>query len=279
MNHPQAESQSQTIHVERRLSPELFVQNAGWQRCVPGWSWGPGVRDHYVLYHVLSGHGSFRCGGGIWELGPGSSFLVFPGMAVSCATLGREPWSCIWVGFSGSNAGECVRVTGLRPEHPVLDANCGHTVRNHTQEILETCGQEPGDCLTMTGGLYRLLGALAHRVGNPPQGQHPPDCVELAVAYIAEHYQQNITIGQLAALSSVSHSSLYRGFMSRFGISPKHYLMEYRVEKAKWLLTDTALPVSEISSAVGFEDPLYFSRVFRQLTGQPPRQYGRGGKK
>ncbi len=77
----------------------------------------------------------------------------------------------------------------------------------------------------------------------------------------------------LAAYTSVSHSSLYRRFIKRFQISPKRFLMEYRIERACALLADTNCSVQEISNSVGFEDPFYFSRAFKEVKGLSPRQY------
>ena len=77
----------------------------------------------------------------------------------------------------------------------------------------------------------------------------------------------------LAALASVSHSSLYRRFVKRFQISPKRFLLEYRIERACALLLDSGYSIQEISNSVGFEDPFYFSRAFKDVKGVSPRQY------
>ena len=77
----------------------------------------------------------------------------------------------------------------------------------------------------------------------------------------------------LAAYASVSHSSLYRRFVKRFQISPKRFLLEYRIERACALLSATNCSVQEISNSVGFDDPFYFSRAFKEIKGVSPRQY------
>ena len=77
----------------------------------------------------------------------------------------------------------------------------------------------------------------------------------------------------LAAYASVSHSSLYRRFIKRFQISPKRFLLEYRIERACAMLTSTGCSIQEISNSVGFEDPFYFSRAFKEVKGVSPRQY------
>ena len=95
----------------------------------------------------------------------------------------------------------------------------------------------------------------------------------LAAEYIVNHYETPITVEGLAAYASVSHSSLYRRFMKRFQMSPKRFLLEYRIERACALLASTGHSIQEISNSVGFEDPFYFSRAFKDVKGVSPRQY------
>jgi AraC-like DNA-binding protein len=87
----------------------------------------------------------------------------------------------------------------------------------------------------------------------------------LAAEYIMNHYEAPITVEGLADYASVSHSSLYRRFLKRFQISPKRFLLEYRIERD--------CSIQEISTSVGFEDPFYFSRAFKEVKGVSPRQY------
>ena len=77
----------------------------------------------------------------------------------------------------------------------------------------------------------------------------------------------------LAAQLSVSHSSLYRKFMQRYQVSPKRFLLEYRIDRACMLLSTTTHSVQEISNSVGFDDPFYFSRAFKEMKGVSPRYY------
>ncbi len=56
-------------------------------------------------------------------------------------------------------------------------------------------------------------------------------------------------------------------------MSPKRFLLEYRIERACTLLVTTNCSIQEISNSVGFEDPFYFSRAFKDVKGMSPRQY------
>jgi AraC-like DNA-binding protein len=70
--------------------------------------------------------------------------------------------------------------------------------------------------------------------------------------------------------------SLFR-FIHKFkdltGMTPIEYLTQIRINEAKFLLSNSPLNVAEISSIVGYDDPLYFSRVFKKVTGISPKNY------
>lgn len=57
---------------------ELSIFNCGLERCAPGHTWGPGIRDHYLIHLVVAGKGTFEVGGHTWELVPGICFLPSP---------------------------------------------------------------------------------------------------------------------------------------------------------------------------------------------------------
>ena len=71
----------------------------------------------------------------------------------------------------------------------------------------------------------------------------------------------------------INRSYLYTVFKDKSGISPKEYLTRFRVRQAKSLLKETALPVSAVAASVGYEDNLYFSKVFRRVSGISPTEY------
>lgn len=97
--------------------------------------------------------------------------------------------------------------------------------------------------------------------------------VRRAMDYISLHYSEKIRIADLADEIGVNRSYLTRSFQNSIGCSPKEYLVNIRMEKAKSFLRKTNMPVGAISNAVGYEDQLAFSKVFKQRCGMSPRHY------
>jgi len=97
--------------------------------------------------------------------------------------------------------------------------------------------------------------------------------VTSCVSYMEEHYcDPTLDIEALCDMSFISPSTLQRAFSKYFGLSPKQYLIQLRMNHALELLTKRKLSIKEISSACGFTDEKYFSRAFKKRYGYPPTQ-------
>lgn len=84
------------------------------------------------------------------------------------------------------------------------------------------------------------------------------------------------TLAELAQRVELSPWQLSRRFRERMGLGLPVYLQQLRVEEACRRLARTDDPITTIAITVGFDDPAYFSRVFKDITGRTPRAYRRG---
>jgi len=91
--------------------------------------------------------------------------------------------------------------------------------------------------------------------------------------YVALHLDQNLSYEALTKELGVSRTSLYEKVKSLTGYSLNDYVKKIRVEKAMSLLKNSELNINEISDALGFSYPRYFSSVFKEVTGESPTQY------
>mgnify|MGYP001764354450 FL=1 len=99
--------------------------------------------------------------------------------------------------------------------------------------------------------------------------------MERSLGFIHEHYARDFDIDELAGQVAVSPSYLFRLFKKKMQVTPMHYRNMVRVDKAKLLLADHQLTVDDVAERVGFDDPKYFARVFRDMTGTTPSGYRR----
>ena len=84
-----------------------------------------------------------------------------------------------------------------------------------------------------------------------------------------------ITVREIAHTLHMDSAYLTRIFTQKYGIAPKEYLIDRRIEYAKKLLRESDASIKEIAISVGYDDQLYFSRIFKKKEGLPPLEYRR----
>lgn len=262
------------IAEDKPLS-SLSVYNVGSQKCKPGFQWGPGVRDHYLIHHVMSGKGYFEIRGKSYHLKRGDTFLIFPNMEACYRADEEDPWSYTWVGFAGTDAYNLLRHTDFSEDSPVLEqAAISEEIQKKIMKVYEAKGNSFCDAVSMTGALYSMIAMLMENSTLEMKQKDQKNIhVERAVRYIAEHYSYPITVEDIADYTGVCRSYLYRMFQKILKKSPKDYVDEYRIMQACQLLKETDLPITTIAHSVGYEDNFYFSKAFKKGKGQTPTEY------
>lgn len=132
--------------------------------------------------------------------------------------------------------------------------------------------QVPADA-EYVGNLLRNLfidiGRSLHR--RPRTSAVPREYLHVK-AYLDNHFAEPITLAQLAKLVHRSVPRFATRFKAIFGLPPLEYLIRLRMQRAQFLLHDQGLNIAEISRDVGYDDPHYFSRLFRMRFGLSPKQ-------
>ena len=94
-----------------------------------------------------------------------------------------------------------------------------------------------------------------------------------AKRYIKARYYKDITVDRVAAHVGISRKYLFAIFKKFLGISPKDYMIDYRMKRAAEFLKDKSISIGSIAYSVGYHDPLTFSKMFKQKMGLSPTQY------
>ena len=137
-----------------------------------------------------------------------------------------------------------------------------------------------GVAAVLSKGVFTAEETLAHidqalsrskRLGSENQR-----LVRKVMAYIHEHYPESLSRERLASYAGVSERHLNRCFVQETGLAPGSYLNRYRIQKARCLLVERDLSITEVMGTVGFSDSSYFTRVFRREVGMSPSKYQRG---
>jgi len=274
----QAEFYKLSYKVSERALTTLMVYNTGLQQCAPGYSWGPGVRDHYLLHFVTAGRGMYTVAGQTRRLAQGDMFLARPGETIAYTADSEAPWSYCWVGFHGLDADALLRQTDFTLHRRTLTFE-GDMPEALLMDIYRARGARPCETAAMTGRLYVFLAWLMENARGEPREkrQAAREHVRYACEYIANNFSRPISVEDVARHVGVCRSRLYRAFEEHMNTSPTQYLARFRMRQACLLLEKGDLSVKAVAYSVGFEDPLYFSRKFKEIMGCVPSRYAPGG--
>ncbi len=263
-----------SFFTEEEDGLSLRVYNVGREQCKSYHQWGPGIRKFYLIHHVVSGKGIYKVGGRQFEICAGDSFIIYPNTEILYRADAVDPWEYYWVGFHGSDARLLLHRTQFTPEMPVLHGAAGEEFCSSLMKIYEAKGASFHAAMRMSGHLMIAMSLLAEKnTTNQSRTDPKQSYIQKAKEYIAFTYSQKTSVQEMADYTGISRSQLYRIFKDVFMKSPEAFLTEYRIQQACQMLKNTTLSIGAVGYSVGFEDGLYFSRVFHKQMKQSPKQY------
>ena len=248
----------QTEIIINENFPGVNPISFGSQRCNPGHHYGPAVRTFWLLHYIVSGHGSFQRDGKHLSLGPGDIFVIPPYLSTYYEADTTDPWHYIWVGFT-------CNIDLPAPFHaPVI--RCGGAGRCF-EDMLRCRDMEGGKSAFLCSRIWELISRVREF------DRQNPDYITKAVSLMDASYDQNICVAGIAQQLGLDRSYFSTLFKQRLGISPRQYLLDLRLEKARELMTAHGQSPAVAAASVGYEDLCHFSRIFKQKYGLSPRTY------
>jgi len=229
------------------------------------------VLGQYAAVRVEAGTGRFysRATGEI-PVGPGQVMILFPDEPQTY--YADTEWSTKWIVWNGPDARMLEKLGYLSRDRSIIPDVTEAVSAAHLR-LIEIINDEG-----MTAVLERkavvLAMVLALARGRPPSGHGGPDArrMEKVVAYLAEHFDEDVPIEDLAERFNISVSHFRRVFKAFTGRSPRQFVTSLRISKAKQLLSQ-GMTIKEVAALVGYEDLFYFMRMFKKTTGVSPGRF------
>lgn len=181
-----------------------------------------------------------------------------------------------WVHFTGGNVKNILRSYGISDDMRVFYAGTSLEYERIFKRMiteLQRCQADYEEMLTM---LLRHLLILIHRQltkQHVPKNEYLDSEMDLAAQYFNDNYNTDIRVEDYAASRGMSVSWFIRNFKAYTGSTPLQYLVSIRIANAQVLLETTTYTVTEIGRIVGYDNPLYFSRIFHKQNGVSPSEY------
>ena len=256
---------------------DLNIDHYGAETCDKNYSFGPSIRDNYVLHFIVSGKGTFSIDGQTTSLKAGDLFLLPKDKLTFYQADGQDPWSYIWVGFNGSRVESLLRQSQLLDTY-YLHSHIESPILDIMQAITHLSDHKPGPTteLLLIGELHKLLAAILEEfptVNQDSANQLTKAYVQQALKIIHSQYNIPLKVTDLAQQLSLSRSYLYKIFKKETGYALKDYILQVKMNRSCQLLQNTDLSITEISFSVGYTDPLQFSTAFKHTFHMSPTDY------
>lgn len=232
----------------------------------PEWSKKHFPYPHHRLYIVTAGEAHIKLKDNDISLLPGFTYLL-PSFSMVEAIC-KESFSHYYIHFQ-DNSNPVKNIFEFYQPHTCIPSDertlalYNVIMQHHTQ-------QDPSSLLLTKGSLQLLLAPFLKglQLLNPEMERFI-----VVLNFIRKHYREKIMIKTLSNLMDLDVVYFSNTFARVFGIPPSQYIIKARLEAAQRLLTFTDRKIREIALEVGFENEMYFSRLFRQKTGVTPGEY------
>lgn len=263
--------QSNTLKKTAKL---LYISSAKY-----GGDWHSVQHTHNCseLFYVIEGQGQFLIENQTYPVSAYDLVIVNPNVYHTEVSLNASPLKYIVLGVEG------LELAAVDEED---NTNfCIINFKNHRENILLCLQNMLSEIEKKHTGyeivcqdLMEILIVLLGRQTNfstilAPVSKKTSRLCGSTKRYIDAHYQENITLDQLAEVSHVSKYHLAHAFTEEYGISPINYLISKRISEAEHLLKTTDFSLSLISNTTGFSSSSYFAQIFRKQKGMSPTEF------
>lgn len=228
-----------------------------------------GREDYYVLYVergelevFLNGSSSIACSG--------STVIFPPNYPYKYTYAGNEPLSYVWAHFTGSYAKQLLSECGFGDLPCLHHLDVNMKIISGFEKLFDIYrAHEPLELQNLACGLENILLRMAMGLKQAEGSRNLTKSLE----YIHTYYSKEIHIPDLAKMESLSNSRYITVFKERTGMTPSEYVIHLRLNVACDLLRNRNVSVKEAAACVGYDNPHFFSKLFKKKIGVSPQTY------
>ena len=236
-----------------------------------------GRKDFQIIY-IASGQGHFHFDSPQNEtLVPAGNIVLYrPKEMQKYEYYGKDKTEVYWIHFTGSEVKNILRKYGFQDNKRIFYVGSSLEYERVFKRIiieLQQCQENYEEMLAL---LLRHLLIIFEREINRKhvlKNEYLDKEMNIATSFFNENYNRNINIEEYATSRGMSVSWFIRNFKKYTGQTPMQFIVSLRMNNAQLLLETTTYSINEISSIVGYDNQLYFSRLFHKQKGYSPTQY------
>ncbi len=239
-------------------------------------TWRPKGRLDFQLLYIAAGKAHFHFDGTEEIVTAGHMVLYRPKEPQKYEYYGTDQTEVYWVHFTGNNVTNILRSYGLKDGKRVFYCGSGIEYQNHFRTMIQELQMCKEDYPEMLEIQLRQIFIKLHRylaISITSDNSHMAEEIDKATIYFNEHYNEDICIEEYAKEHNISTSWFIRNFKQYTGSTPAQYILSIRIYNAEALLKSNQYNITEIANIIGYNNPLYFSRIFKKVKGLSPSEY------
>ena len=240
----------------------------------------PSGTDEHILIYCIKGQGFYTLNGERQTVKANQFFILPPHVAHQYGASENHPWHIYWAHFKGSRADAIYeKLAGLQTIYTSENSRMTDrkTLFDEMLNVME--GHTDSDSICYVNMCFNQLLASflyidVYREAKFPSGKSENiSFISRATHYMNENIENRLTIHDIATHMGYSESHFYRLFYEQTHYAPMTYFMHLKINHACYLISSTRLQINQIAMKLGFDDPYYFSRFFKKMTGYSPKEY------
>ena len=232
--------------------------------------------DDNLLIYCVEGCGHVSTPEWTGTVQAGEVLLLPQGMSHSYHADPHSPWSIYWVHFQGGSTAVFNQYLGYREgASPVTRVGISPQLKAHFHSLMDVqrTGYNTRAFINAANQLRHLLTHIALEMRRASAiNEHTVNLEEIQ-RFMLENLSQQLDLDTIAAVAKLSKYHFSNKYKSLTGYSPIKHFLNMKMEHACHLLDSGGLSVKGIAAALGYDDPLYFSRLFKKTVGMSPRSY------
>jgi AraC-like DNA-binding protein len=239
-------------------------------------TWEKGrILQEYQINYITEGSGIFETSEDQFQVVPGSILILRPGMWHRYKPDTTTGWNEHYIGFNGDFCNQLFQEGFFQAGKPVIYVGFQESLLNLFFEIIQSVKEEKtGHQQVSAATTILLLSKILSVTRNQEfAGKTIERTIRKACLYFRENLNTNVNIEKLASDLNVGYSYFRQMFRKYTGISPTQYHLSLRIQRARDLLVSSDLSFKEIAIELGFESYFYFSRIFKDKTGESPMEF------
>lgn len=266
-----------TVHISSKshLNITFNLYQCGLRHISPALTLSIKAGSVFTGVYIIKGQGQMEFGMKCLCLNRQQGFYAFPDSDLIMRNTGSADMEIIWLAFSGYLVENYLNRAGISRNAPVF-TDRDEFIGTQMKQIFAASRRFPNRYCRMMSMQYSIFSHLLDLNPDDSGNIYSDDQNHFAVEaanYIENHFADNISVHTISAALGITSRQLYTVFRKEIGVSPRKYLILYRIEKACQRLKTCDLPISGIAESVGYANQFYFAREFKKLTGMTPSGY------